>query len=350
MINKLFENLPKDIDALLITSDVNRIYLSGFDASDDMLFITRDEAYFLADSRYIEEVKNKVKHMTPLLVKNFYDTLRKLIEKHNVKRIGFEDRDLTVFRFERLKKELKVEFVPIGDLILNLRKIKSEEEIKYIKKAQTIADKTFEHLLKYIRPGRTEREVMLELKFYSMKLGSEGDSFEPIVISGKNTSLPHGLPTDKVIEEGDFVTLDFGCVVNHYRSDMTRTIAVGFVTDEMKRIYNIVLDAQKNALDNIKAGMTGKECDSLARDIINKAGFGDCFGHGLGHSVGLEIHEAPRFSPNESEIMKENMIMTVEPGIYLEGNFGVRIEDMVVIEKEGICNLTASPKELIVLN
>ncbi|MDP4153446.1 MAG: aminopeptidase P family protein [Bacillota bacterium] len=348
-LERLIKAFPKNLDAILLTSPVNRLYVSGFDASDDMILVTPESSYFLADGRYIEEVRNKVPFMTSILATDFYDTLRELISKHNIKTLGFEDMEITVFRYNRLKNELNVELNPIGSLMFELRKRKTPDEVSKMTWAQAIADRAFSYILNIIKPGMTEREVMLTLREYYVRQGSEGDSFEPIVVSGKNSSLPHGLPSDKVIERGDFITMDFGCVVQHYRSDMTRTIAVGYATDEMRKVYDIVLEAQKAALSGIHSGMTGAECDKIARDIIDNAGYKDCFGHGLGHSVGLEIHEPPRFSPRSTDIIEAGTVMTVEPGVYFEGAFGVRIEDMVLMTQNGCENFTKSKKELIIL-
>ncbi len=349
-LERFISAMPEGLDAVLLTADHSRMYLSGFDASDDMIFVTRKGAYFLADFRYIEAVKKKVLHMEAIMPsKGMLDTVNELIEKDGVKTVGFEDKETTVFMYEAFKKRINAELLPIGDLVEKLRYIKDEAEVESIKKAQEITDKTFAHLVSFIKAGMTERDVMIELQMTQARLGSEKDSFDPIVVSGKNSSLPHGVPTDKVIENGDFVTMDFGAVVNGYHSDMTRTVAVGEPTEEMKTVYNTVLAAQLNALDNIKAGLTGVQCDAFARDIITKAGYGENFGHSLGHSVGLLIHESPNFSPRAAGEIPAGSVITVEPGIYLEDKFGVRIEDMVYVTENGVINLTNSPKELIVI-
>ncbi len=349
-VERFVNALPENVDAALLTADHSRMYLSGFDASDDMIFVTRKGAYFLADFRYIEAVKKNVLHMQAIMPeKSMVETVNDLIEQDGVKTVAFEDRETTVFMYEMLKKRINAELVPIGDLVEKLRYIKDEIEVENIKKAQAITDKTFAHMVEFIKPGMTEREVMMELQITQSKLGSEKDSFDPIVVSGKNSSLPHGVPTDKVIEEGDFLTMDFGAVINGYHSDMTRTVAIGEPTEEMRTVYNTVLKAQLNALDNIKAGLSGTRCDAFARDVIAEAGYGKNFGHSLGHSVGLLIHESPNFSPRSEAPIPVGSVVTVEPGIYLEDKFGVRIEDMVYVTENGVINLTNSPKELIII-
>ena len=213
----------------------------------------------------------------------------------------------------------------------------------------SIAEKGFAHMLDFIKVGRTEKEIQLELDYYMLKNGAEALSFDTIALSGSNTSLPHGVPSDKKVESGEFVLMDFGATYDGWHSDMTRTVCVGKPSDKMKSVYETVLNAQLSALDAVKAGMSGKELDKIARDIITDAGYGDNFGHSLGHGVGVEIHESPYASPSREDILPENSIVTVEPGIYLEGKFGVRIEDFVVVTENGCINMTKAPKELICL-
>ena len=229
------------------------------------------------------------------------------------------------------------------------RSIKTDEEIANICKAQKITDDTFSYILERISAGRTEREIMLDMEFFLRKQGSEGVSFNFIVLAGKNSSSPHGSPSDKVVETGDFITMDFGAVINGYRSDMTRTVAVGSVSDKQRLVYETVLKAQRSAIAAAAPGKICKDIDAVARTIINDAGFEGCFGHGLGHSVGLDVHESPSFNTVDQSILKPGMVITVEPGIYLEGEFGVRIEDMIVVTESGCRNLTNSPKDLIIL-
>ena len=231
----------------------------------------------------------------------------------------------------------------------DMRSVKNEDEINAIKAAQKMTDDTFTYIIERISAGRTERDVMLDMEFYMRRMGSEGVSFDFIVVSGKNSSLPHGVPTDKKIENGDFLTMDFGAIVNGYHSDMTRTVAVGNISEEQRRVYDTVLKAQLAAIDAVKPGVVCRDIDKIARDIIYGAGYEGCFGHGLGHSVGVEIHEKPLFNTRCDTVLKEGTVMTVEPGIYLENKFGVRIEDMVVAVKDGCKILTNSRKDLIIL-
>jgi len=237
----------------------------------------------------------------------------------------------------------------LSDTVNQLRRVKTEDEILNIKYAQSITDKAFSHILEYIKPGKTEKEIALELEFFMRANKSEGVAFETIVVSGKNSSLPHGVPTDKPLEYGDFITMDFGAAFGGYCSDMTRTVALGGVDEKQELVYNTVLKAQNAVLENIGNGKKCRDMDKIARDLINSAGFEGCFGHGLGHSLGLEIHENPACNTRDDTILIPGMLMTVEPGIYIENTFGVRIEDLVVIRENGYENLTTSPKELIIL-
>ena len=275
------------------------------------------------------------------------------MQKHNIKKILPETATTTLDGLSRLKNGLAdYEIVSENELSLlvsRLRMKKNLQEIEFIKKAQSITDKTFEYILNEIKTGVTEKEIALKMEFFMRKCGSEGIAFDIIAVSGKNSSLPHGVPTDKIIENGDFLTLDFGAKWNGYCSDMTRTVAIGNPSQRQTEVYNTVLKAQKAALSAIKPEVTCKEIDKIARDIINQAGFEGCFGHGLGHSLGLEIHENPACNTRDETCLSEGMIMTVEPGIYLENEFGVRIEDMVLVTDNGNINLTKSPKELIIL-
>lgn len=343
----------KPDEAALITSESNRQYLTGFHSSAGVVFVTNKGGYFLIDFRYIEKAQMSVNSCEVLLMKKQHEQLKTLIDENGIKKIYVETERLDIASAEIYRQKLAPTVISnestLDKWLNDMRAVKTREELENISKAQELTDKTFEYILSYIKPGLTEREVALEMEFYMRRLGSEGASFDFIVVSGANSSLPHGVPTDKKIENGDFITMDFGAVVNGYRSDMTRTVAVGSVSDEQIKVYNTVLKAQNAAIDAICAGITGKEADFIARKIIEDAGYGDCFGHGLGHSVGLEIHEEPRCSPTGDTPLKAGTVMTVEPGIYLPQKFGVRIEDMVYVTENGCKNLTGSPKELIVL-
>ena len=347
------QNLLKDNEAALISSIPNRFYLTGFETSDGFVVVTKNYAVFLVDFRYIEKAKETINSMDVKQLERADKDILKVLEEQNVKSLFVEAEALSVTDFNAYKDAFsKITLSTenfIDKALKDMRAVKTEEELEYIKKAQELTDKTFDYILTKIKVGKTEKEIMLDMEFFMRSLGSEGVSFDFIVVSGKNSSLPHGVPTDKKIEDGDFLTMDFGAVVNGYRSDMTRTVAVGKVTEEQKTIYNTVLKAQTEAIKAVKAGKCCKDIDKVARDIIYNAGYEGCFGHGLGHSVGIEIHEAPAFNTRCETILQKGTIMTVEPGIYIENKYGVRIEDMVYVTNEGCINLTNSPKELIIL-
>ena len=338
-------------EALLVTSEPNRFYLTAFASSDGFVFVSKNVAVFLIDFRYVEKAKNTVTSCEVRLSTKPTQEIADLCRDSQIKTLYVETESLSIQSYEKWKASLPGVTVTtdskMNELLLDLRSVKSEEELRNIQAAQDLTDETFSYILEKIEAGRTERDVMLEMEFFMRKLGSEGVSFDFIVVSGKNSSLPHGVPTDKKIERGDFLTMDFGAVVNGYHSDMTRTVAIGAVTDEQRFIYDTVLQAQLKAIDAVKPGAVCKDVDKIARDLIDAAGYEHCFGHGLGHSVGVEIHEMPAFNPRCDTVLKPGVVMTVEPGIYLEDRYGVRIEDMVYVTESGCINLTKSPKELI---
>lgn len=342
-------------DCGIITSDVNRRYFTGMKSSAGTLVVFPEKAYFIIDFRYIEKAQSLLNNNLSaevVLQKNLFEQINTLIKKHCAKTIAIESDKCFVSQLAEYKKKLNAQIISdnsFSDLINNLRIIKTKDQIDKIIEAQRIAEKGFEHILDFIAVGRTEREIQLELDYFMLKNGAEALSFDTIALSGKNTSLPHGVPSEKRVEQGDFVLLDYGAVVDGYHSDMTRTVCVGQPTDEMKLVYNTVLKAQLAGLNAVKSGITGKELDKISRDIIEADGYGDYFGHSLGHGVGMEIHEAPTASPGSNENLAENSILTVEPGIYIPDKFGVRIEDFVVVKENGCQNMTLAPKELIIL-
>ena len=349
MLSEFINKLPKNVDGTLIVSPENRRYFTGFDASDGFLFATRNGSVFLTDSRYIEAAKDKI------VCCDVEEQKEKLIEyakRFDCKTLAVEADRLTVSQLKNLRKALhgiKLTTVGTDKIIDSLRAVKTDKEIENICKAQRIAEAAFDHILGFIKVGVTEKEVALELDHYMLSHGAEGLSFETIAISGANTSKPHGVPTDKKIEPGDFVTMDYGAVVNGYHSDMTRTVAVGTASDEQKKIYKIVLEAQLAALRVLKSGVKCSDADKAARDVITEAGYGEYFRHSTGHGVGIEIHEKPFVSPKSAAVLRSGNVVTDEPGIYIPGKFGVRIEDMALITENGCENLTKAPKELIIL-
>lgn len=355
MINRIksIQQLLKSDEAFIVENASNRFYLTGFNSSAGVILITKQNSYFLIDFRYFEKAKKTVKNCDVILANSFLEDISNILQRENVKGIYFEVSNTSVSTYKRYAK--KFNFAKVLDdekcekEILKLRSIKGENELQNIKCAQKLTDETFKYILERISVGKTEKEIMLDMEFFIRKQGSEGVSFEFIVVSGKNSSLPHGVPTEKKIEKGDFITMDFGAVINGYRSDMTRTVAVGSVTDEQKKVYETVLSSQLAAINYIKSGVSCADADKVARDIIENAGYKGCFGHSLGHSVGIDIHETPNCSPKSKEILTVGNVITVEPGIYIEDKFGVRIEDMLYVTESGSINLTASPKDLIIL-
>lgn len=345
--------LPENADGALITSDINRRYFTGMKSSAGMLLIFKECAYLIIDFRYIEKARNTVKNCTVMEQENLTEQINSLMKKHNAKSLAVESMDMTLSRMSFLEKKFPdIQFIKSDELsnnIYDMRTIKSAEEIEKIHKAQEIAEKAFDEILGFISPGVTEREIALKLDSCMLENGAEGLSFETIALAGANTSMPHGVPGNYKVKNGDFVLMDFGAVYDGYHSDMTRTVCVGQSSEKMGKIYDIVLKAQLEALKKVKSGITGSELDGYARDIIDESGYGDFFGHSLGHGVGMEIHEFPTASSKSETILKENMVVTVEPGIYLPGEFGVRIEDFVVVTENSHQNLTNCPKKLIIL-
>ncbi len=340
-------------EAALITSDTNRLYVTGFKSSAGAVIITKSGSALFIDFRYFEKASKSISHLDVKLAKRLFCDINLFLKELGVENILIEADNVTVSGLKSLKAAFKDFSISDNDTLsktlINMRTIKNGSEIELIKKAQLITDQAFSYICSEIKAGVTEREIALKLEFFMREQGSEGVAFDSIVVSGKNSSLPHGVPTDKKIESGDFVTLDFGAVCEGYRSDMTRTVALGQINEKQKKVYDTVLAAQKASLNAIKPTVKCCDIDKAARDLITNNGFGEFFGHGLGHSVGLEIHENPACNTRDETPLKAGMIMTVEPGIYLPDEFGVRIEDMVVVRENGYLNLTKSPKELIIL-
>ncbi|MBQ3064750.1 MAG: aminopeptidase P family protein [Clostridia bacterium] len=351
-LKRLQQSVPEGADALFITSGVHQYYLTGFHIEDGYVVVMRDRALVFVDFRYIEAARAALDadafciHMNTSLA-----FVCETLTAESVKTMAFEDRVVTVSALKTYKDVFadKITLVPMEGLLDSQRMKKTDYEIEMIKKAQQITDAAFAHILDFITPQRTETEVALELEFFMRKLGATSTSFPTICISGAATSLPHGEPQDRLLQPG-FLTMDYGCVYHGYCSDMTRTVAIGAVTDEMKRVYDTVLAAQTAVLEAIDWHSDCAAMDKIARDIIDNAGYRGAFGHGLGHGVGLFIHERPSLNFRSGGILLEDgHVVTVEPGIYLEGKFGVRIEDMVVIRNHRAEDITNSPKNLIIL-
>lgn len=352
-IKKLQAFLKSSQEAILIHSQDNRRFFTGFPSSDGFLLVTKAEAVLFVDSRYVEAAQKKACCSAHLLTKVSTE-IKEYIRENNIIKIYTERNKISVATADFLKTVfLPCRVTPSKKLektISEIRAVKTPDQVENIKIAQKIAENAFEHILTFIKPGVTEKQIALELDFYMLSHGAEALSFETIAVTGAKTSMPHGVPDDTVVKSGDFVTMDFGAVYKGYHSDMTRTVAVGNISQEQRKIYEIVLSAQLAALALLKEGVPCKQADAAARDIIANAGYGECFGHGTGHGVGIEIHEEPNLSPRSEAVLKAGHIVTVEPGIYLPGKFGVRIEDMALITEVGCENLTHSPKELIILD
>lgn len=345
--------LKSENEAIIISSETNRRYFTEFPASDGFLVITKEKAVFFTDSRYIEAATLKCKDCETALLTRISEEIKKYFEENKITKVLTERERLTVSELSMLKKALPMcrvtPSLSVENDVDKVRSVKTEYEVENIIKAQRIAEDAFSHILGFIKPGVTEKEIGLELDFYMLSHGAEALSFETIAVTGKKSSMPHGVPDTNKVKNGDFITMDYGAVVNGYHSDMTRTVAVGKVSAEQKKVYNTVLEAQLKSLEILKEGITGFDGDKAARDVIEKAGYGKYFGHGTGHGVGVEIHEKPNVSPRAKTKLKAGNIVTVEPGIYIPGKFGVRIEDMALITKDGCKNLTKAPKELIIL-
>ena len=311
-----------EVDALLLTSEYNRLYAAQYGVAEGVAVVTKEGAYYFTDSRYIEAAENNLPAFTVRMThpgSSDIARINEVIGEHTIKKLGFEESNMTYATFLEFQHALHAVLVPMQ------------------KKIDAFC------------AGMTEKDLRAELIYRLYKNGADGLSFDPIVVSGPNTSMPHGVPGDRELQFGDFITMDFGCIYKGYCSDMTRTVALGFVTEEMDKVYKTVLKAQLAGIAATKAGVSGKAIDGAARKVIADAGYGEYFGHGYGHSLGILIHEAPNANTRNEEPMPENAVVSAEPGIYLPGKFGVRIEDVTVLTKDGCEILTKSPKNLIIL-
>ena len=342
------------LDAVLLTCEANRFYASGFHSSgtDGVAIVTRNHNYYFTDSRYTEAA---ARHIRDAEIREtdrehpYSALINEVIEKEHITRMGYEDEYMTAADFRRFSEKLHCELVPATELLWTLRAVKDQAELDCMIQAQRIAEKALADILGEIRPGVTEKEIAALLLYKMLHYGAEDKSFDPIVVSGANGSLPHGIPSAKQVQQGEFITMDFGCKYGGYCSDMTRTIALGYVSEKMDKVYHTVLEAQLAGIAATKAGVAGREMDAAARNVINAAGFEGLFGHSYGHSLGLLIHEGPYANTRNDKPMPAGAVVSAEPGIYIPDEFGVRIEDVTVITETGCEILTKSPKNLIIL-
>lgn len=354
-IEKLKKILASGDEAVLITNEINVGYFSGFHHSEGAMLITQNSATLLVDFRYIEAAQKYAECDVKCISSRLIESVTELCKKENIRKIYIEASNLSLARYSQYKNHFDKYMIELDisskldEYIADIRIIKTDIEYQKILNAQKIAEAAYLEVLNFIKPGVSERKIALELEYLMKQKGAERVSFDLITITGKKTSLPHGVPSNDLICSGDFFTMDFGAVYEGYHSDTTRTVAVNYASDEMKEVYYIVLDAQLATLGTIKAGVRCSDVDKTARDIISLSGYGDYFGHATGHGVGLEIHEAPTVSPKSGFILRKGMVITDEPGIYLPNKFGVRIEDMLFVTDDGCKNFVTLPKELIIV-
>ena len=344
--------LNGEVDGLLLTSRYSRHYGAEYDIAEGVAIVTKSGCRYFTDSRYIECAENNLKDFEVRMVdrsRNYFQCINDAIADFGVSTLGYEEDYLTVAELMGYEKNLNAKLVPFNKPIFDFRASKEDWEIALMKKAQEITDKAFAEVLPRIKVGMSELELQAELIYCMYKNGGTGLAFDPIVVSGPNTSLPHGVAGERKIQAGDFVTMDFGASYMGYCADMTRTVAVGFATEEMKKVYSIVLEAQNAAIAATKAGVTGAFVDGVARKVIEDAGYGEYFGHGYGHSLGLEIHEDPNMNTRNHDPLPLNAVCSAEPGIYLPGKFGVRIEDVTILTADGAIDITGSPKNLMIV-
>ena len=352
-LNKIRSLLTDKMPAILLTGAPNRQYATGAIIDEGMCLVTAERCDYFTDSRYTETAQKQLEGIAQVTevsaARPYTACIQAVLDETGSESLGVEGEKLTHGAFLRLQEKLRAELIPIQRSLDGLRAAKEPWEQEIMRQAQAIADGVFAELLPVIRVGMTEKELEAELIYRLYRAGAEGLSFPPIVVSGPNTSMPHGVAGQRVLREGDFVTMDFGVIYRGYCSDMTRTVALGSVSEKMREVYGIVALAQATAIAATHAGKTGREIDAAARDVITQAGYGEYFGHGYGHSLGIEIHESPNCSPGCETPMPVGAVCSAEPGVYLPGEFGVRIEDVVILGPEGCENITHSPKELLIL-
>ena len=351
-MEKYLTLLNGEVDGLLLTSRYSRHYSAEFDIAEGVAIVSKKGCRYFTDSRYIESAENGIQGYEVLVVDQQNGYIKRLTDAINdfgITTLGYEEEFLTAGELASYQEKLPVRFAPYSKQIDSFRGVKEEWELERMRKAQQITDKAFTEVLGRIHAGMTELELQAELIYCLYKNGAMGLSFDPIVVSGPNTSMPHGVAGERVIREGDFITMDFGVLYQGYCSDTTRTVAVGYATEEMKKVYQVVLEAQLAGIAATKAGVTGEAIDGAARKVIADAGYGDYFGHSYGHSLGLEIHEAPNLSFRNPDPIPAGAVCSAEPGIYLPGKFGVRIEDVTIVTADGCEDITNMPKELLIV-
>ncbi len=351
-LEKYLSLLGEQADGLLLTSRYSRYYGAEFDIAEGVAIVSKGGCRYFTDSRYIESAMKGIQGFDVREVNRdnpYTKLLNTAIAEFGITKLGYEEDYLTVSELMRYESKLEAELVPMNAAISGFRSIKEDWELALMRKAQEITDIAFTEVCTKIRAGMTEKQLCAELIYCLLKNGADGLAFDPIVVSGPNTSLPHGVPGDRILQEGDFITMDFGAMYQGYCADMTRTVALGYATEEMKKVYDIVLQAQLAGIAITKAGVPGKDIDGAARKVIADAGYGTYFGHGYGHSLGLEVHESPSPNAANDKPMPAGAVCSAEPGIYLPGKFGVRIEDVTVLREDGCEILTKSPKNLIIL-
>jgi len=351
-IESIRQALPKyNCDAILITNQINRFYATGFSSSAGVLLVTADKAWYFADARYIEAAKAAVKEAEVVLItkdETIVESVNKVVKKTGVKSIGLEDGSLSYSSYKDWSDKLGVEMIPAQQLIIDLREVKSRADLDKMISAQRLAEKVFNEILPMISTDITEKELASEIIYRSWKNGADEESFNPIVVSGPNSSRPHGVPGNGKIGKG-FLTIDFGVKLDGWVSDTTRTLCVGEPDEEMIKVYNTVLEAQEAGIKAVRGGVKGKDVDNAARTVIENAGYGEYFGHGFGHSIGLEVHETLKAAQISKDILPTGAVISAEPGIYLPGRYGVRIEDILYITENGSENITNLPKELTII-
>lgn len=339
------------IDGFLVTNPVNIKYICGFSGSSAMILFSRSKRHLLVDSRYYDEAKQaKTELMTGFDIVPIQGgrTLYNLILSGGIKRLGFEPMHMTFHQYDFMVSNYRdIEMVSILNFVESFRAVKSSDAIEAVRKSAEIAESTFLEILNFVKIGMTERDVKEEVERVMRYKGAENTAFKTIIVSGSRSALPHGLPSDKIIGDGDFLTLDYGCIYNGYCSDITRTIVMGKSSEKQRHLYNLISDAQQAAIDAVKPQTLAKHVDEAARKIIKLSGYGPYFKHGLGHGVGFEVHELPRLTEDSPDVLQSGMVLAIEPGVYIEKFGGVRVEDMIIVTEDGYERLTKAPEHLI---